>query len=213
MLSPPIWVFFNIKPNLIFDLMKIELSELKQIVFDKLSKELPKHLYYHSLEHVKDVYDAAMYIADKEGVDIRDRELLATAVLFHDSGFIFQSKNHEEKGCEIAREMLPGFGYNPTEIEEICGMIMATQIPQTPHTKLEEIICDADLDYLGRADFWDIGNSLHKEIIATGTDMSVMQWNELQVRFLEAHHYFTLTSINSRRLQKQSHLQTIKNSL
>jgi uncharacterized protein len=190
--------------------MKIELSELKQIVFDKLNKELPKHLYYHSLGHVADVYDAAMRIAEYENVDPNEKNLLATAVLLHDSGFIYQSKDHEQKGTEIAREMLPQYGYTPAEIEQICGMIMATKIPQNPQTKLEEIICDADLDYLGRDDFWDIGNSLHREILASGTKMSVKEWNELQFRFLSAHHYFTPTAIADRKNKKQSHLETIQ---
>jgi uncharacterized protein len=190
--------------------MKIELSELKQIVFDKLNKELPKHLYYHSLGHVVDVYDAAMRIAESEGIDPVNKNLLAAAVLFHDSGFIYQSKNHEERGIEIAREMLPTFGYTQEEIEKICGMIMATKIPQNPHNKLEEIICDADLDYLGRDDFWEIGNSLHKEILAGGVEMSVTEWNELQSRFLGAHHYFTATAIAERKAKKQKHLDTIK---
>jgi uncharacterized protein len=190
--------------------MKIELSELKQIVFDKLNKELPKHLYYHSPGHVADVYEAALHIAECEGINGNDRVLLATAVLFHDSGFIHQSKNHEDKGVEIARGMLPAFGYSIQEIDQICGMIMATKIPQTPHSKLEEIICDADLDYLGRDDFWEIGNSLHKEILAGGAEMSVKEWNQLQFRFLTAHQYFTQTAIAERKAKKQLHLNTIQ---
>jgi uncharacterized protein len=190
--------------------MKIELSELKQIVFDKLNKELPKHLYYHSLGHVVDVYDSAMRIAERESVDPQGKNLLLTAALLHDSGFIFQSKNHEEKGAEIAREMLPQYGYSGSEIEQICGMILATKIPQSPKTKLEEIICDADLDYLGRDDFWEIGNALHREILAGGAEMSVKEWNELQFRFLTAHHYFTETAITERKNKKQKHLDTIK---
>lgn len=190
--------------------MKIELSELKQIVFDKLNKELPKHLYYHSLGHVVDVYDSAMRIAERESVDPEGINLLLTAALLHDSGFIYQSKNHEEKGAEIAREMLPQYGYSADEIEQICGMILATKIPQNPRTKLEEIICDADLDYLGRDDFWEIGNSLHREILAGGAEMSVKEWNELQFRFLTAHHYFTETAIAERKHKKQKHLDTIQ---
>jgi predicted metal-dependent HD superfamily phosphohydrolase len=189
--------------------MKIELSELKQIVFDKLNKELPKHLYYHSVAHVADVYQAALHIAEREGITPEEKELLATAVLFHDSGFIYQSKNHEEKGVEIVKETLPGYGYSADEIEKICGMIMATQIPQTPHNKLEEIICDADLDYLGRDDFWEIGNSLYREILAAGTEMSERDWNQLQLKFLSAHHYFTVTAIRERKAKKQQHVHTI----
>lgn len=54
---------------------------------------------------------------------------------------------HEFEGCLIARTALPGFGYTGEDIM-ICGMIMATKIPQSPTNILEEIICDADLDYL-----------------------------------------------------------------
>ena len=41
---------------------------------------------------------------------------------------------------------------------------MATKFPQDPHNLLEEIICDADLDFLGRTDFYPIGNSLFEEL-------------------------------------------------
>jgi uncharacterized protein len=206
---PPFWVFSIENVLVIFVCMKIALSELKQIVFDKLDKELPKHLYYHSTGHVADVYEAAMRIADSEDIPPEGKTLLATAVLFHDTGFIYQNRNHEEKGCEIAQTMLPGLGYTPDEIETICGMIMATRIPQTPKTKLEQLICDADLDYLGRDDFWEIGATLYKEILATGIVMSKTEWNQLQIRFLESHQYFTATAIATRQAKKKEHLTTI----
>jgi hypothetical protein len=190
--------------------MKIELGELKQMVLAKLNLELPKHLHYHSIKHVEDVYDAAMTLAHAEGVCDADRELLATAVLLHDSGFIHQSKNHETKGCEIARNYLPEYGYTHHQIEQICAMIMATQIPQTPHSLLEKIICDADLDYLGRDDFWDISNSLHQEMIEEGSDITMVEWYYLQVRFMEEHHYFTQTAVSLRHQGKTNHIEAIK---
>ena len=49
----------------------------------------------------------------------------------------------------MAKEELPKFGLSEKDIELICGMIMATKIPQNPKTKLEKIIADADLEYLG----------------------------------------------------------------
>lgn len=52
-----------------------------------------------------------------------------------------------------ARQYLPHFGYTGDEIEQVCDIIMATQMPQNPHNHLGQIICDADLDYLGRNDF------------------------------------------------------------
>ena len=126
----------------------MEFENVKKFILAKLRKELPRSLTYHSLGHIKDVYKAAQKLAKLEGVSGEELTLLLTAVLFHDSGFLIQQKEHERVGCEIARKHLPDYGYSDKQIETICGMIMATRIPQTPHNKLEQIICDADLDYL-----------------------------------------------------------------
>ena len=127
---------------------------VKKFILEKLQGELPQHLSYHSVGHVKDVCQATEEIAGKEGIAGEDLTLLLTAALFHDSGFLFGAAEHEKKSCDIARQHLPEFDYTGDQIEKICGMIMATRIPQTPHNLLEQIIADADLDYLGRDDFF-----------------------------------------------------------
>ena len=165
----------------------MEFELVKKFIMKKLKKELPKNLTYHSAEHIKDVYGSAQTLAKLEGVKGEDLTLLLTAVLFHDSGFMRSQKEHERLSCEIACEYLPGYGYSPEQIERICGMIMATKIPQTPYNKLEELICDADLDYLGRDDFFRIGNGLYEELCMYGILNNENEWNRLQVRFLEKH--------------------------
>ena len=191
----------------------MQFQKAKTYINGRLRKELPKHLSYHSVAHVKDVYSAAERLAKAEGVTGDDLTLLLTAVLYHDCGFIVQSKEHEAIGCDIARQSLPGFGYSPEQIERICGMIMATRIPQTPNNLLEEIIADADLDYLGRDDFWSIGNKLFTELQMYGIIQTEDDWNNLQVRFLEKHHYFTKTALNTRRDKKDGYVATIKAGL
>ena len=133
-------------------------------------------------------------------------------VLFHDSGFITQSKNHEELSCEIVREALPDFNYTHEEIDSICGMIMATKIPQSPTNLLEQIIADADLDYLGREDYWEISNNLFKEISFFGI-FTENDWLQLQINFLEKHRYFTHTAITTREAKKQETLGILKMGL
>src|SRR4051812_40856788 len=110
----------------------MQFKKAKAYINGRLRKELPRHLSYHSVAHVKDVYAAAERLASAEGVKGRDLKLLLTAVMFHDCGFMVNSKEHEKIGCDIARQSLPEFGYAPEDIERICGMIMATRIPQTP---------------------------------------------------------------------------------
>ena len=188
-------------------------EKAKAFILDKLTNELPRHLTYHSIDHIKDVYSSAEHLAMLEGVTGDDLSLLLTAVLFHDSGFLVSQKEHEQFGCEIAQQYLPGFEYTPEQIKRICGMIMATLIPQNPNGLLEQIICDADLDYLGRDDFSLIGHLLYQELSASGVVPNEDRSNRLQVSFLTQHHYFTASAIRLRKAKKEEHLHYIKSIL
>lgn len=187
--------------------------QLFDIVIQKLRDELPGHLSYHSVTHVKDVIESAEAIAKSEGIEGDDLTLVKTAALFHDTGFIFGSKEHEKRSCEIAESYLPNYGYSAKDIERIGGMIMATKIPQSPNNHLEEILADADLDYLGRDDFFTIGDKLYEELAMFGIVQTEHDWNRLQEKFLENHHYFTATAISNRQTKKDENLAIIKKKL
>jgi HD superfamily phosphodiesterase len=184
-------------------------EEAKAFVINKLKDGLAPTLYYHSVDHVEDVLEAAQRIAAAEKMDEEQIELIKIAAIFHDSGFIIQQQDHEKIGCDIAREILPLFNYSSEEIEIVCGMILATHYPHQPKNKLEEIICDADLDYLGRDDFYQIGKLLYKELITNGSIGNEMQWNIMQEKFLKSHRYFTTTSNMLRNNNKEIRLKEI----
>lgn len=185
-------------------------EELKAVVFQKLRDELPDTLTYHGFHHTQYVYDAALRIAEYEKVTGDDLELLLTGVILHDIGFLRTYKDHEEAGCEIAAELLPGFDYTPGQIRLIQAMIMRTKIPQSADNKLEEIICDADLDYLGTEDFLPIGNQLYLEFMHYGVVKNEMEWNRLQVKFLGSHEYFTAYSRQNRSRRKWENFEMIR---
>lgn len=178
-----------------------------------LGEKLPQYLTYHSINHVHDVLHSAIDLAEQEGVNGDDLILIKTAILFHDSGFLEEPKNHEERSCKIARHYLPEYEYSEGQIKKICGMIMATHIPQTPTNHLEEIVADADLDYLGRVDFLTISDYLYEEMLYFGMVSNRDEWNRIQVKFLEHHHYFTSTALKTRKPKKMEHLQAIKSKL
>src|SRR6266542_1017258 len=118
----------------------MDLAKAEEFILDKLQNQLPEYLYYHTVYHTQDVLSAAVRIAANEGVEGEDAMLLKTAVLYHDAGFTVQAKDHEEISCAIVQETLQGFDYTEKQINSICGMIMATKIPQCPNNRLEEII-------------------------------------------------------------------------
>lgn len=188
-------------------------EQLYEPMIQKLRQELPETLFYHGVHHTLDVIAAAERIGREEKVTANELVLLKTAALYHDSGFLYGEHNHEAKGCELAEKELPAVSFSAGEISTICGMIMATRYPQHPKTRLEQILCDADLDYLGRPDFFEIGSTLYKELMATGRISTEREWNRLQVNFLNSHRYFTATSVTSRDALKKEHLATVKKLL
>ena len=190
----------------------MQIKETEVFIRTKLANELPANLHYHTVDHINDVLNAALTLAKMENIDEYDLQLLKTAVLFHDSGFIVNGKNHEMVSCSIATENLSKFDFTKEETDRICGMIMATKIPQTPHNHLEEIICDADLDYLGRDDYDSISNKLFLELNEHG-NMSEKDWLKLQINFLEQHHYFTVSAQKMRKEKKEQKLSMLKEKL
>ncbi len=184
----------------------MDLEAAKAFILEKLRTELPDRRTYHSLEHTLDVYAAVIDIAARERVDAVEMQLLKTAALFHDAGFTEHDVDHEEAGCRIVRRALPGFGYAPEHVERVCALIMSTRIPHRPEDRLEEILCDADLDYLGRPDFVRIGDLLFAELRAYGVLSSELEWNRVQERFLREHRFFTATNMRDRDPLKAAHL-------
>ncbi len=177
----------------------VNLGTISNHVILMLTANLSKALTYHNINHTLDVALQCKTIAIEEGIKSKQILLqLQIAALYHDAGFIFTYQNHEEKGCEIAREELPGFGLSTKAIEKICELIMATKVPQAPANHLQKIICDADLDYLGREDFFETANKLYLELMDYKLIKNKQEWEERQLIFLQAHKYFTKTSQQKR---------------
>lgn len=175
-----------------------------------LEKGLSDKLHYHSIEHTKDVVKAVERLALMEGVTDEGLFLLKSAATYHDAGFVEQYEKNEPIGARLAEEILPKYGYTAQHIEKIKELIYVTQIPHQPKNNLEEIICDADLDYLGRDDFHEIADRLRRELREHGKIDSDRKWDELQVSFLTSHRYFTETAIRTRKEKKLKNLDEIK---
>lgn len=188
----------------------IQFTDIQEIILDKLEKDLPDHLYYHNVKHTVDVVTEVELIGWGEGCSDDEILLLKTAGLFHDAGHIIAYDNHEFYSTELAREMLPKFNYSFKQIDCICSIIMATKLPPRPTNLLENIICDSDLDYLGRSDFIPVSNTLYEELKAQNKMGSLNDWNKIQVKFISGHQYFTGTARSLREVNKQLQIERIQ---
>ncbi len=191
----------------------IKYYKTEHFVLDYLKAGLSDKLLYHSVNHSIDVVQAVERIALSEGVTDEGLFLLKTAAILHDAGFVKQYENNESIGADMAAEWLPKYGYTEQHIKTIVELIHVTEIPHRPINKLQEIICDADLDYLGRDDFEEISSSLRLELKSMGKIDSDRAWDLIQVDFLKQHKYFTKTSIAARRKKKQENLKVVMQRL
>ncbi|MFM7467555.1 MAG: adenylate/guanylate cyclase domain-containing protein, partial [Crocinitomicaceae bacterium] len=210
----------GLQPNTRFDEIKklhhystIKYYKTEHHVMKILEKGLSPNYYYHSINHTKDVVNAVERIALLEGVTDESLFLLKTAAILHDAGFIERYDNNEEIGAIMAAEILPKYGYTEQHIKTIVELIHVTEIPHKPLNKIQEIICDADLDYLGRNDFDEIADKLRRELREMGKIQSDRQWDEIQVKFLNQHQYFTQTAKELRQEKKELNIQKVMQRL
>ncbi|HTS45297.1 MAG TPA: YitT family protein [Puia sp.] len=169
----------------------MEFEKLQDFILEKLKKDLPKFLSYHNVQHTLDVVEYCEELAANENISGDELTLLCTAALLHDSGFVEVYKGHEEISCGIAKTYLLQFDYTQDQITRIKEMIMATRIPQKPKDRLAEILCDADLYYLGTKDYPINAESLYQELHNSGQVKNREEWLHQQIKFLHTHHYYT----------------------
>nr|MBS0038069.1 HD domain-containing protein [Saprospiraceae bacterium] len=183
---------------------------LKKYFLRRLEKQLSPKLTYHGIHHTLDVLNVCEDYITRYKLSTGDAELLLVGAVLHDSGFLETYKAHEEKGVQLAESTMPYFEYTEKEIEVVSGLIMATKVPQQPTTLLEKIICDADLDYLGRSDFYEIGETLFIELqhFIGLTDRT--EWNKIQIKFLTGHEYHTDWAREVRAPVKNNYIEEIK---
>jgi len=202
----------GVMPNALFNtkFKLIQFMDIQEMILDRLENELPRYLYYHNVKHTVDVVTEVELIGWAEGLNDEGILLLKTAALFHDAGHIIAYDDHEYHGTQLARKFLPGYGYSVEQIEQICRIIMATKLPPRPEDIYQQIICDADLDYLGRSDMIPVSNTLYKELSEQDKIGTLNEWNKLQLKFISSHSYFTKTARSLREVNKQKQIERIK---
>ena len=179
-------------------------------VLQRLKDGLNKHYYYHDVRHTLDVIEQSQTIGKLEGVSLRELEILKIAALFHDTGFLKVRTGHEQASVDFFQNI---DGLNTLTYEEcdaITGCIIATHMPQKPKNQLEQILCDADVDYLGREDFSLIAENLFLEMSACGEMSDRITWDNLQIKFLEGHRYHTASNQKRRNYKKEENLNEVR---
>ena len=188
----------------------IQFMDLQELVLDLMEERLPRNLYYHNIKHTIDVITEVELIGWAEGLSDEEVLLLKVAALFHDAGHTVDYQNHEYHSVLLAEEILPQFNYSEEQIATVKRLILATRFPHNPQDLMEKVMCDSDLDYLGRSDFIPVSNNLYLELKERSLIGSWNEWNNLQLEFINRHHYFTNTAQKLRQVNKQLQIERIR---
>jgi predicted metal-dependent HD superfamily phosphohydrolase len=189
-----------------------------QYVRELFRDELPAGIKYHNADHTlhstKGVVAVANKLAKLENVSELDRELIIAAACFHDTGYIREYEKNEPIAARMAGRILKLIGYKPDEIENIQKMILATDPDVEPKTHVEKILCDADLDNLGREDFFQLDERLREGRGMRGIDVSDdVTWYRNTLEFLEKHQYYTESQNKLREKGKKKNTRELINKL
>jgi predicted metal-dependent HD superfamily phosphohydrolase len=159
---------------------------------------------YHNFEHAQKVAEAFRKIGYLEALTETEINLGEVSAYLHD--IIHQNAPDDEtRSAERVQEVLPQWGYSAKEVQTVTELIRATKFPTSPKNLLEQVMCDADIFYLGTEEYWQGSEQLRQEWnIEYGT------WNARQVVFIENVRYYTESARELTKLFLQRHLQKLK---
>jgi predicted metal-dependent HD superfamily phosphohydrolase len=183
---------------------------IKELFRDELPDGIKFHDANHTLHPTKGVVAVANRIATSENISENDRELLIAAAYFHDTGYIREYDKNEPIAARMAGRILKLIGYQPNEIEKIQMMILSTDLDREPKTHVEKILCDADLDNLGRDDFFKLDGKLREGRRARGIDVSDdAKWYRGTLKIIKKHRYYTESQKKLREEGKQKNIKKL----
>lgn len=187
-------------------------SAYPQVCFDLLSymeENWHEYLTYHTISHIIDVANVCEKYIGYYNLDEATAQLIRIAAISHDIGYLSSPKNHEEAGIIEIKPFLEPL-LDTEQIASINGMIRATKVPQKPRNLCEEILADADLDYLGRKDYDIISEGLYREFLYFKMISNELDWLNIQIQFFENHSYHTAFAIESLSKPKAIKLEELK---
>jgi predicted metal-dependent HD superfamily phosphohydrolase len=182
------------------------------IITARLESQLAGVYAYHNLSHTEDVLKVAAEIGLLEGLPEESLWIVKIAALFHDSGFLIQREHHEESSCQIFLGAAEESDLHDIDRDRICQAIMSTRMPQSPVDIVDKVLCDADLDYLGREDYIPISECLFQELHDLD-GIAKSQWNAIQIAFLKDHVYHTQSNRIRRQPGVMNHMTLLQSQL
>ena len=190
-------------------LQLLRLGDLEEKVFNDILGTLPEFIHFHGPENARKVCNQSFLICRSEGIEQEGRLLVRTAALMLFTGLSQEYNNFENRSAVICREILPDFSYSEDQIDQICNLILATKIPFSPNNRLEKILIDARMDFIGRPDYTHQIKLLFKELKETGSKINGQQFKKQQQELLFDFEFYTVAAQRLREVSGSDQMTTL----
>lgn len=191
-------------------LQLLRILDLEEYIYNRLDKELPQNLYFHTTQKIKNICTIAEIFAISESVNEEELLLVKTAALMHDIGYIRQYSNHVEKSIELASEILPKFQYSPFQIRRILKLMNSIESHDRQPSQLEKILKDAFSAYMGRVDFYFQSENLFRELYERSHIGSRRSWNKILIQQLKGLCFYTKAAQKLQEVSPEEQIEKMK---
>lgn len=188
----------------------LRLNDLEEMVFGDLLSALPAYLHFHDLVHARKVYSQSFLLCRSEEIEQEDRLLVRTAAMMMFTGLTQTFSNFENRSAVICREVLPDFSYSEIQIDQICNLILATKLPFEPKNRLEGILIDTRMEYLGRPDYPEQIKKQFKELQEAGIKINGQQFKKQQLELLYEFRFFTTAASRLREVSGEEQMTLLE---
>ena len=190
------------------------LREAEQYVEHFMKEHMANTVLFHNYKHTVKVVRVCDMLSMESDLNKHDRLLVHIAGWFTNIGYKEDPLHHEEHSAKHARIYLEAKGFDKDDVEEIEACLIATKIPQHPHTGTARILCDAVLYHLSDTTYFDELELLRKEWELTRNEKYADDaWLELNIEFLENHFYFSPFARKNFDTEKRNNLIKLKAQL
>ncbi|HET8735505.1 MAG TPA: Pycsar system effector family protein [Pricia sp.] len=187
------------------------IKKTEDFVTELLTKQLDPNYLYHNLRHTQRVVKNTKELLDHYTLNATEKGTLTLAAWLHDTGYTQGYENHEAASCKIAEAFLTEKDCEKERIEQIQGLIMATQREYKPQNLMEEIIRDADASHLGSDSFAETSEMLREELSKLGiAEYTQNEWLGMNIEMLSAEHlFYTKYAMDNWQEGKDENLQNL----
>ena len=164
----------------------------KRYVQNFFQKNILANRHFHDIGHTQFVVSKCLELSEYYALDYSDWEALTIAAWFHDIGYCASAMEHERYSAHQGLKFLYDNNSSIPLKNAVEDLILSTRPPVSPTSLTQKIICDADMAHLGSAEYFMWSERLKREVDHfSGNPVTLYDWNEQNIRFFQAHQYFT----------------------